>query len=198
MGQSITHICTKWGKWPFEGPYPSCSIPLMIFLFLLHVARVCQDKQTSQQLSRGLGLLWKICRGFLPTSATDSLSLSLSLTHTNLKCFPVPIFSGMEKTQTACEKPLYPVSPQHRPQSLDSRCVVHVQVCSMQLTQCEAPDMYVETHSPTFERERAEGGGNRSAFNRAPVLTHHWTLAEPVPRTHLTPLIPHSAVCPCF
>ena len=58
-----------WIKRPCERAYPSRLIAAIISLFPLHRSSqpaFCQDKQTSRQLSRSLGLQWRICQGSLP------------------------------------------------------------------------------------------------------------------------------------
>lgn len=59
----------------------------------LLVASVCQDKQTSRQLSRGLGLPWRTCQGSLPPSLPQwGIPISASDSPRKLKVVPLTNF----------------------------------------------------------------------------------------------------------
>lgn len=59
----------------------------------LLAACVCQDKQTSRQLSGGLGLQWRTCQGSLPPSLPEQgIPISASDSPRKLEVVPLTNF----------------------------------------------------------------------------------------------------------
>lgn len=90
-----------WETIPFM--LDDCCDNVALPLLPLLVASVCQDKQTSRQHSRGLGLLRGTCQASLPPLRCGAFLFQPRTLPANLKWFRLPIFSGTAKTETTCE-----------------------------------------------------------------------------------------------
>ncbi len=69
---SFSHKVNKAALWETAPFMPDCCDNSALPPLPLLAASVCQDKQTSRQLSRGLGLLWRICQDSPPLRVGES------------------------------------------------------------------------------------------------------------------------------